>query len=68
MNTIKHIINMFEGVALKQIIIYTNKSLNINIWMNEKKIKDKHIVRYALSKKKQQRFDLQLKVNGFQTE
>lgn len=52
MNTIKHIINMFEGVALKQIIIYTNKSLNINIWMNEKKIKDKHIVRYALSKKK----------------
>lgn len=37
MNTIKHIINMFEDVALKQIIIYTNKSLNINIWMNEKK-------------------------------
>lgn len=52
MNTIKHIINMFEDAALKQIIIYTNKSLNINIWMNEKKIKAKHIVRYALSLKK----------------
>lgn len=27
---------MFEDVAVKQIIIYTYKSLNINIWMDEK--------------------------------
>lgn len=60
---------MFEDVAVKQIIIYTNKSLKINILMNEKKIKAKHIVRYSLpQKRKNQKFDLQLKVNGFQTE
>lgn len=36
-NTIKHIINMFEDVAVKPIIIYSNKKLKINIWMNGKK-------------------------------